>query len=199
MKQLASIPLFALFLLFTTNTLQAQVDLKINPLGVLFNNLNVAVEFGVKDNFGIEVTPGFGWGKLNLLNDSDFDGTVFRLGVNGRYYLNPNEKGLNGFYIGGYTRYKGGVYSHINDDNTTDKFNSSKFSLGFLLGGKVVARNERLIFDFGTGFGRALVYKFSDPNGQNNANLSDIPFLNWDIPLYISIGYRISSAGNSRS
>ncbi len=193
MKQSILIPL-ALFCFLSIHSVQAQVDVKINPVGILFNNLNAAVEFGIKDNFGIEVTPGFGWNKLNLENDNDYKGNVLRLGVNGRYYLNPNDKGLNGFYIGAYSRYAGGSYK-FESDSETEKFNSTRLSLGFLLGGKVVARNEKLIFDFGTGFGRALIYKFTDPDGQDEANLSDIPFLNWDIPFYITVGYRFADTG----
>ncbi|MCA0235400.1 MAG: DUF3575 domain-containing protein [Bacteroidetes bacterium] len=188
MKQFA-IALFALFCVASSSNLNAQVDVKINPIGLLFSNLNVAAEFGVSDNFGVEVAPGFGWNRLNLLNDNDYSGSVVRVGVNGRYYLNPNDKGLNGFYIGGYTRYAGGTYTY-KGDTETDKFNSTRFALGFLVGGKIVARNEKLIFDFGTGFGRALVYKFTDPNGSDEVDLSDIPFANWDIPFYLSIGYR---------
>ena len=185
-----TVSLLALFCLAASTTVHAQVDLKINPVGILFNNLNVAAEFGLSDNFGLEVTPGFGWNKLNLDDANDYKGNIFRLGVNGRYYLNPNDKGLNGFYIGAYTRYAGGTYSY-KGDTETQKYNSTRASLGFLLGGKIVARNEKLIFDFGTGFGRALVYKFTDANGSDEADLSDIPFLNWDIPFYITIGYRI--------
>jgi len=186
-----TIPFLALFFLAASTTVQAQVDLKINPIGLLFSNLNVAAEFGVSENFGVELAPGFAWNSLNLANDDDFKGSLVRVGVNGRYYLNPNEKGLNGFYIGAYTRYAGGSYK-FEDDTETQKFNSTRFALGFLLGGKIVARNEKLLFDFGTGFGRALVYKFTDPNGTDEVDLSDIPFVNWDIPFYISIGYRIS-------
>lgn len=188
MKQLSLIPL-ALFCLVAATNVHAQVDVKINPIGILFNNINVAVEFGVADNFGVEVTPGYGWNKLNFANDEDYTGSLFRVGVNGRYYLNPSEKGLNGFYIGAYTRYAGGSYKY-ETDTESEKVNSTKVSLGFLLGGKIVARNERLLFDFGTGFGRALVYKFEDANGSDDVDVTDIPFLNWDIPFYISVGYR---------
>ncbi|MBL7782308.1 MAG: DUF3575 domain-containing protein [Saprospiraceae bacterium] len=192
MKQFA-IALFALFCVASSTTLNAQVDIKIDPTGLLYNTLKLSAEFGVTDNFGVEITPGFAWRNLNLLNENDYKGRVFRVGVNGRYYLNPNDKGLNGFYIGGYTRYAGGTYT-FEGDTETDKFNSTRFALGFLLGGKIVSRNEKIIFDFGTGFGRALVFKFTDPNGTDEADLSDIPFLNWDIPLYLSVGYRFGGS-----
>lgn len=189
MKHLALIPL-AIFCLVATTNVHAQVDLKINPIGILFNNINVAAEFGVSDNFGVEVAPGYGWNKLNFAADDDYSGSLFRLGVNGRYYLNPSEKGLNGFYIGAFTRYAGGSYKYENDTQS-DKVNSTKFSLGFLLGTKIVARNEKLLFDFGIGFGRALVYKFEDANGTDQVDVSDVPFINWDIPFYLTVGYRI--------
>jgi len=125
-----TIPFLALFLLAASTTVQAQVDLKINPIGLLFSNLNVAAEFGVSENFGVELAPGFAWNSLNLANDDDFKGSLVRVGVNGRYYLNPNEKGLNGFYIGAYTRYAGGSYK-FEDDTETQKFNSTRFAWAF--------------------------------------------------------------------
>jgi hypothetical protein len=174
-----------------STTANAQVDLKINPIGVLFKNIQVASEFGVSENFGVELTAGYGWDRLSFLVDGtseeeDFKGSVYRLGVNGRYYLNPSDKGLNRFYIGAFSRYKGGRYS-LNED----KVSANKFSLGFLLGTKIVAANEKLLFDFGIGFGRALVNKYTNDATGESEDVSDVPFFNFDIPLYVSIGYRI--------
>ena len=173
-------------------TAQAQVDIKVGPLGLLFNNLNVGVEFGVNENVGIELTSGIDWKSLPLIVDENFSATAYLLGINGRYYFNPTEKRLNGFYAGAYTRYKGGVYKFTDSDTeVTERFTRTRIAGGFLLGGKIVSRNERIIFDLGIGFGRSFVDKFKDPDGTDEADLSDIPFLNWDIPINLKIGFRI--------
>ncbi len=100
--------LLSIWAIFTAGTVSAQIDVKIGPLGLLFSNFNVGIEFAAKDNIGIEVTPGIDWKKLSLISDDNFKGNIFKVGVNGRYYFNPNEKKLNGFYSGIYTRYGGG-------------------------------------------------------------------------------------------
>ncbi|MCB0524092.1 MAG: DUF3575 domain-containing protein [Saprospiraceae bacterium] len=183
--------LLAALAVISFGTVRAQVDVKVGPIGLLFSSLNFGVEFGVKPNFGVELTPGIAWNTLALAAaDEDYKGLAYRLGVNGRYYLNPSDKGLNGFYIGAYTRYGGGNYSYTYNDGSKDEYNSTRFSGGFLLGGKIVSRNEKIVFDLGMGFGRAFVYKFTDPNGNNEADLSDIPFVNWDIPINLKIGFR---------
>ncbi len=192
MKQLLLIPALALLCLGSIN---AQVDLKVGPIGLLFSDVNIAAEFGVSENIGIEVTPGFGWNTLNLVADDDYKGSIFRLGANGRYYFNPDDKKLNGFYAGVYTRYAGGKFTFDdNENNIHEEVKSTRIAGGILLGAKIVAANERLIFDLGLGFGRAFKYSFEDQNDPNkNFDLSDIPFLNFDLPINLKIGYRISS------
>lgn len=178
--------------ILTVSTVSAQVDIKIGPLGLLFSNLNLGVEFGVGSNIGIELTPGIDWKALNLVADDNFKGTAMRIGVNGRYYFNPTEKKLNGFYAGLYTRYGAGKYSYTDPDtNEKDEASSTRFAGGFLMGGKIVAKNERLIFDLGIGLGRAFIYKFEDENGMEDYDLSGVPFLNFDLPINLKIGYRI--------
>jgi len=189
--------LLAIWAIFTTGMVSAQVDVKIGPLGLLFNNFNVGIEFAAKDNIGIEVTPGIDWKKLSLISDDNFKGNIFKIGVNGRYYFNPNEKKLNGFYSGIYTRYGGGRYSYTDPDTQEkDEFKSTRFAGGFLLGGKIVSKNGRIIFDLGIGFGRAFVYKFEDQNGTDEADLSGIPFVNFDMPINLKIGYRFGGVSN---
>jgi hypothetical protein len=186
MKQLKVFFLGALFLA-AVNQASAQVDLKINPIGLLFSNLNVAAEFGVADNIGIEATAGFGWNKFNLDDDAEFRSTLIRGGVNARYYFNPS-KGIDRFYGGIYTRYAGGKLT-AEDETTREDATSTRLSVGFIFGYKVVARNEHLLFDFGLGAGRAIISRWEYEDGSE-VNTDDIPLLNIDIPFYISVGYR---------
>jgi Protein of unknown function (DUF3575) len=181
------------FAVLTAGSASAQVDIKVGPLGLLFNQVNFGIEFAASPNVGIELTPGIDWKPLPLLNENDYNGTIFRVGLNGRYYFNPTEKKLNGFYAGAYTRYGGGKYTYDDvDNNIEEAFSSTRLAGGFLLGGKIVSKNEKIIFDLGIGFGRAFIFKFEDLNGSNDADLSNIPFVNFDMPINLKIGYRIT-------
>lgn len=166
----------------------AQVDVKVGPLGPLFGTLNVRSEFGLADNFGLEAIVGGSWNKINFDEGDDLKNTTLRFGVNGRYYFNPSEIGLNKFYTGLYTRYSSGKARSTAEN--ADEYNTSRFSGGFLVGFKTFARNERLHFDFNLGFGRAFVYNIKGIGNAEPVNLDDVPFLNWDLPTTLVIGYR---------
>ena len=49
-----------LCLLVSVSAVQAQVDIKINPVGLIFSRAIVSAEFGVKDNIGIKYTAVWG-------------------------------------------------------------------------------------------------------------------------------------------
>lgn len=186
MKSVLKINLL-LCLLVSVSAVQAQVDFKINPVGLIFSRAIAAVEFGVKDNIGIEAQAGLGWPSITI-QDEKFKSNTVRYGVNARYYFSP-DKGIDRFYAGIYTRFVNGKMTSTADDGEIKR---NRASGGILLGYKVVARNERLVFDFGLGIGRVFTNKFT-PNseGQESLDLSDIPFLNIDAPLFLSVGYRL--------
>ncbi len=176
-----------LCLLVSVSAVQAQVDIKINPVGLIFSRAIVSAEFGVKDNIGIEVHGGVGWPSISI-SDEKFKSNTVRYGLNGRYYFSP-DKGIDRFYAGIYTRFVNGEMTSTADDGRVKR---NRASGGVLIGYKVIARNERLVFDFGLGLGRVFTNKFT-PNseGQESLDLSDIPFLNIDAPLFLTVGYRL--------
>lgn len=166
----------------------AQVDVKVGPLGPLFGTLNLRSEFGLADNFGLEATVGGSWNKINFDEGDDLKNSVLRFGVNGRYYFNPSDVGLDKFYVGLYSRYSAGKAR--SDAEDADEYNTNRFSGGFLVGFKTFSRNQRLHFDFNLGFGRAFVYNINGIGDAEPVDLSGIPFLNWDLPTTMAIGYR---------
>jgi Protein of unknown function (DUF3575) len=167
----------------------AQVDLKIGPLGPIFGTLNVRSEFGLSDNFGLEATVGAGWNTLTINDEPELRNRVLRLGLNGRYYLNPSELGQDKFYLGMYSRYSRGS-ANTTDQALNDSYNTDRFSIGFLTGIKFFARDDRFLFDFNLGIGRAFVYRFESIGDSDPIDLSGVPLLNLDIPFSIMIGYR---------
>lgn len=166
----------------------AQVDVKVGPLGPLFGTLNLRSEFGLSDNFGLEAVLGGSWNKINFDEGDDLKNTILRAGINGRYYFNPSEIGLDKFYIGLYSRYSSGKARSTAENS--DEYNTTRFAGGFMFGLKTFSRNERLHFDFHLGVGRAFVYNIKAIDDAEPVNLGDIPFLNVDIPLTVAIGYR---------
>jgi hypothetical protein len=167
----------------------AQVDVKIGPLAPIFGTLNLRSEFGLADNIGLEAVLGGSWSKINFSKSADLKYRPLRFGLNGRYYFNPSDIGLDKFYIGLYSRYASGkAVSTI--DSTTIDYNTNRLAGGFMFGFKTFARNERLLFDFNLGLGRAFIYNFKPLNNAAPVNLSDIPFVNLDIPITVTVGYR---------
>ncbi len=185
MKQSKIYAALLVFSFMCLTQINAQVDVKISPLNLLFGNLAGSAEFGVAPNVGIETTLGHTWNKITI-DGEEYKSSKPRFGVNARYYFNPNEKGLNNFYGAVYTRFSNAHLTRTSDSITG---NYKRVGAGFMFGYKLVSRNERLVFDFNLGFGRTLHNRISMKDSES-VNLNNIPFVNWDIPGTISIGYR---------
>ncbi len=181
----------------TIGALSAQVDVKAGPVGLLFRNFNLGIEFGATPNVGIEVTSGIDWKKLPLIPEENLSGRLFKVGLNGRYYFNPNQHRLSGFYTGVYTRYAGGEYDYIDPEtNEPGSFRATRAAAGFLLGGKIVSKNGRIVFDLGFGLGRQFIHKYVNADGTQTADVSKLPFINLDMPINLKIGYRFGGGSN---
>lgn len=77
------------FLVVAGTQAQAQVEVKINPVALLFTGIGVGVEYGFSDVVGAELSA-------LIVEDG---GAVW---LAGKYYLKPQE-GLDRFYMGLYT------------------------------------------------------------------------------------------------
>ena len=64
MQKLIYLPLM-LLCLFAYHQSVAQVDVTVNPIGLLFKDLSIGADFAVAENFSIEATLGFSSGKTN--------------------------------------------------------------------------------------------------------------------------------------
>lgn len=96
----------------------------------------VAVEYGINDEFGVE------WDGVTA---EDGFYTYF----SGKYYFNP-RKGLDRFY--------GGIFLGGGAEQSA--------GLGFLLGTKILSRNNKVLFEIGLGLGRSLSYLGILPAGK---------------------------------
>lgn len=186
MKNSINILCMVLATMGSFHVLHAQTDIKISPFGLLFNRGIARIEFPAATNVGVEVLGGAAWNSFDFEDQGDIRFQNYHLGVNGRYYFSPS-KGLDKFYLGAYSKFNGGT---ARDKSTDATLQTTRLSLGTLIGFKTLAKNEHLLFDFNVGLGRALIYKIEGDAGSNDINLSDFPILNWDLPVLVGIGWR---------
>ena len=129
---------------------QAQVDVTVNPIGLLFGDLSVGGDFILSDEFSVEATLGFGGG------DDDFTSLKWRnipITAVGKYYFNPDD-GADKFYASAFLRYINRNYS-ADGETTFAEYSQSRFGIGVGIGYKAVSRSG-VVFDIGFGVGRAL-------------------------------------------
>ena len=144
----------------------AQVDLTASPVSLLFGDVNLGVDFKIKENFSLGATAGYGRGDIWGLVDSR---ETVPVNLIGKYYFNPKH-GADGFYADAFARY---VHRNIQatykggdaDVETKIDFTRQQVGLGFGLGYKVVSQGG-FVFDIGTGIGRALY-------SHDNVNVSE--------------------------
>lgn len=117
--------LFSLLSIGAIFSLRAQTEIKLNPVALLFTGIGLGVEYGVNDEFGID---------LNALIVEGGGGVW----VAAKYYLNPRQ-GLDRFHVGIFA----GAVTDLGP------------GLGFMLGQKIVSSSNRIIFDIGVGVGRS--------------------------------------------
>jgi hypothetical protein len=173
---------------------QAQTEVKINPLGLLFSSPDLSAEFGVNESVGIEPYVGLSFLSLTVGNDG-YTSNGYGLGVNSKYYFTP-EKGIDKFYGGVYVRGGGSKFTG-KGTNSGNSFSSSYFALGLSLGYKWVSK-QNIVFDLGLGLGRKLLNKYSDPS-STNIDVSGIPILNIDGFFRFGVGYRFGGGSGSGS
>jgi hypothetical protein len=132
---------------------QAQVDLTVNPIGLLFGNLGASADFALSETFSIEGQVGVGFGDGNLFG-SGYKYFSLPITATGKYYFSPN-RGADRFYASAFLRYVNRSY-RAEDGSDFAEYTQTRFGGGFGLGYKVVAE-KGFVFDIGLGLGRTIV------------------------------------------
>jgi hypothetical protein len=60
---------FTFAILLVLSKAQAQLDVSINPLGLLFGNYGVSAEKGLSESFGVELTADYSSQKYELASE----------------------------------------------------------------------------------------------------------------------------------
>jgi len=175
--------------MLSSTTADAQVEIKINPIGILFGAPDVSAEFILSDNLGIEAKPGFVFRNRELLGIEE-KSRGFSIAAIPKYYFNPQE-GADRFYAGLYARFASSS-TEVGDISATTgsgyKFSNTRLALGVLAGFKWVG-NSGVLLDINLGVGRALLNKNeSDDVSQDILDARDQ--FDLDGISTIAIGYR---------
>lgn len=178
MKKLLTLPLALLFVI----SLNAQIDVKINPIALLYASFDVAAEFGISESFGVDVAPILNFGTQNY-NSDEFKYTRFGIVANPRYYVSP-KNGVDRFYVGAYAKFLTGKAKF--EDVTG--WSNTRLAIGANLGYKVVA-DSGFVFDIGFGVGRAFVNNYE---GEDLVDFSEefLEAIDIDFIGRLAVGWR---------
>ncbi len=163
MKKLLFVLLFG-----ATLSLQAQIEVKINPVTTILGAADIQGEYLLNENFGVELSlqPFFGKAYA-FLNSEDYDGTQsgFAEKLRAKYYYSPYNGGdqwyVDLFAVNSsvdYTR----EYSKDINGNSVDLIETYKQSytgIGFEAGAKKVT-DSGFIFEYSLGIGTYLSSDF---------------------------------------
>ncbi|MDQ3141201.1 MAG: DUF3575 domain-containing protein [Bacteroidota bacterium] len=175
------------FLMFLAFRSMAQVDVTINPIGLLFGNISAGADIALGTEWSVE--PGIQLDFNNYkINDLEYKNSGFGVTGIGKYYFNP-EDGADKWNIGVYTQFNSGKWT-ANDGTTETKVTNNRFSVGFYTGYKWVSRRN-IVFELGFGVGRAFVNDYS--HEDDNYDFSDFPLFNIDFLGKLAVGYRFGS------
>ncbi|WP_282779427.1 hypothetical protein [Phaeodactylibacter xiamenensis] len=169
--------LVGVFALAGLTKAQAQVDVMVNPIGLLFGNLSASADFMLKDNFSVEGQIGVGFG-----DDGAFDYFNLPITAYGKYYFNPDD-GADKFYASAFLRFINRSWDG-NDNAFVSEYSQTRVGLGFGVGYKVVG-NSGIVFDLGFGIGRAFIDNVSIDDETNVVDWPEIMFTG-----KLAIGYR---------
>lgn len=177
--------LLALCAFAISSTSSAQIELKINPIGLLFNSPDLSAEYIVNEDIGVEFGIGLEYGETNGVLTEGLKKSGFSVFVAGKYYFSPDD-GADKFYAGAYLRPRTRKFTDNDDDGFDFGYKQSAFAAGILAGYKWVGARG-ILFEIGIGAGRAFGDKitYNDENNNFETDGFGIDFLG-----RLAVGYR---------
>lgn len=169
---------------FSTVRMNAQIDVTINPLGLLYGGINVGADFALSEEFSIEANVGYNAASESV-SGSDAKYTGIPIQAVGKYYFGP-DKGADKFYGAAFFRYVNRSYKYDDNTNNAD-FKQSRFGVGLGIGYKVVSK-KNIVFDIGFGLGRVIADKTTYEDSTGTDEDIDLPGL--IVNGKLGVGYR---------
>ena len=171
------------FLCVTAGAVTAQVEVKVNPIGVLIGQAGVGIEYlaGENEVIGIEALASYKFPiESALFTTLVAESTGFEVVVQPKLYF-QNGQGWDGFYFAPYV-----VYINRQSTYEGDPITYNALGGGVAAGYKMVTE-PGLLFDAGAGIGRNFQSAYSDPEIDSNEDL----FLPFNFIARVSIGFRL--------
>ena len=171
---------------FITTT-NAQVDVTINPIGALWGNIDLGVDFMVSDKFSAELTlgPNVGSRGISINNSPKFKYFALPVTAFGKYYFNPRN-GADRFYADAFLRFVPRSLKAEDNDNTYADARQTRVGLGFGIGYKAVS-DGGFVFDVGFGVGRTFVNSIDYIGDGIQEDINQPPIM---VVGKLGIGYR---------
>ncbi len=173
------------FMMFATMGF-SQFEVKVNPIGLLWGNMDLSGEYILNDNMGAEAEFAYYFKQDDLFGASVTSSKSSRfVGIlSYKYYFKP-EDGGDKFYAFPYFRYKSSKFS-ITDNAVDYDISYTALGVGFGFGYKWVATSG-LLFDLGVGAGKNFGGGW---NWDGYSTGIDIPVWPVNFISRLSIGYR---------
>ena len=171
-------------LMLCLNVNAQNFEVKINPLGVLFNSPDLSAEYIVNDDIGVQLTLGLEYGDF-ALGLSDLTKSGYALRLMGKYYFNPDD-GADRFYAGVYLGPRSRSINDDINDGFDQGFRQSAFTAGLAIGYKWVGK-KGILFEVAIGGGRAFgeTITFDDDNFE-----TEVDGFGVDVIGMLAVGYR---------
>jgi Protein of unknown function (DUF3575) len=177
-----------------TTVANAQTDVKLNPVGIVFSSSSLTVESALKHNFGLEGTFGGIYQNFQIFGEG-----YNNYGINGRaqikYYFDDKSKNnIDGFWSSFYLCGLSKRTNTILNNQTNVYINRLGFGFG---GGYKYVNKQHVVIEFSTGIGSIVMNTNQDANGNNVPN-NTLPY---PIEFFGSfkIGYRFGEVNSGFS
>jgi len=169
--------------------LNAQVELKINPLGAVLGSPDISAEFILNKRIGIEPIFILSTGSTKILGIK-YNKTGLGGMLAAKYYLSP-KKGADKFSIGVYgkyvnTNYKLDIFNNIGTETITNRL-----TVGGIVGKKFLI-GKRIVLELAVGLGRT-ISSDNDGDAAFIADLLETFSFKFDTHVRLAAGYRFGS------
>lgn len=180
------------FLMVGAASVSAQVEVKLNPVGLLFGSVSGSAELllGEQGSIGIEGIGGYKFPmEGSLISETVGESTGFEVSALAKLYFNP-DRGGDGYYFFPYIQ-----YSSLNLDFNEDPYGDveiayTAFGAGIGGGWKFVGE-PGLLVDIGAGIGRNFTETYDVDNASYEEEEDETGFfLPFNFLVRASIGYR---------
>ena len=180
-------------LILVVSISNAQIDIKGNPFGLIFTQMDASLEYVVAEKWSIELSNMFIFGHVpfsGLVDGREFrlQKRGYRVRIAGKYYFRPQLRG-SGSYIGAYVGPRSlNIYGNEGVYDIDPGYKFTALSVGLIGGYKHVFNNGFILelqAGLGYAFGKDLV--LNDP--RSGPNIAEIRIEGIRL---ITFGYRFN-------